>query len=64
MFCAWRLVKQKRIFNTNKFSVDSEKTSGKVQFRQKVLIDPFAAVIADGNTAVSPQNDLSKGAGL
>ena len=32
MFYAWRLVKRKLIFNTNKFCVDSEKTSVKVAF--------------------------------
>ena len=30
MFYAWRLVKRKLILNTNKFCVDSEKTSVKV----------------------------------
>ena len=32
MFYAWRLVKWKLILNTNKFCVDSEKTSVKAVF--------------------------------
>ena len=38
MFYAWRLVKRKLIFNTNKFSVDSEKTSGKVVLFQYAFL--------------------------
>ena len=30
MFYAWRLVKRELVLNTNKFCVDSEKTSAKV----------------------------------
>ena len=32
MFYAWRLVKQELILDTNKFCVESEKTSAKVVF--------------------------------
>ena len=38
MFYAWRLVKRKLIFNTNTFSVDSEKTSVKVVLFQYAFL--------------------------
>ena len=36
MFYAWRRVKRKLILNTNKFFVDSEKTSVKVVFWKRI----------------------------
>ena len=44
MFYAWRLVKRKRILNTSKFCVDSEKTRD----WQEVSSQSYAAVLPIG----------------
>ena len=51
MFYAWRLVKRKRLFNTNKFCMDSEKTGAKVVFCSRISERIF---IGAGNKP--PQN--------